>query len=445
VAQRRKKPRLLEPGTIHEVEELGALRMRAGNGTRPTKRRQSDDGPVRELMFDSPLQGRRSDEGVQGQARRGDLAPQEKRMVSPRTPRSPPVDNAWGRKIQAQRALVAQRVKEQADHCRKLMAGLTGGDSVTLGVLDKLLADLTTEIINRGILAVHGHSVSKNHEKWPVMGACNEQFVKAIGWAESLTKAMRERANRALKLILAKPVHQAFKAALPPLVKSLTSPKATREMKRANNKKAEKKKKAAPAVTGASKVPALDAVCVLKEQREVAIRKANLTGDARGEAMDKAQELIACVAGADVTAWGEDIEIQVEEKGHEWTVKFKVGSVVSHMFKVAGQKDSRFCGVIVAMRTDENDDVFLIVEYQLFEVTDFDFSNLVLEEYVDLRWHKNYIVTEDYDILNIQSGFFVTGSDMHNHKKGGMTQAWKVKGKALPLTAPSSAAGVDSE
>jgi hypothetical protein len=89
--------------------------------------------------------------------------------------------------------------------------------------------------------------------------------------------------------------------------------------------------------------------------------------------------------------------------------------------------------------------VFLIVEYQLFEVTDFDFSNLALEEYVDLRWHKNYIVTEDYDILNIQSGFFVTGSDMHNNKKGGMTPAWKVKGKALPLTAPSSAAGVDSE
>jgi hypothetical protein len=164
-------------------------------------------------------------------------------------------------------------------------------------------------------------------------------------------------------------------------------------------------------------------------------------GDAKAHAELATKNMGAQVGKARINTWSEKFPFVLDDQvdGHFMEVnELGIGSIVSQMFDLGiGEPQSRFLGVIVGIEVnevvDEDGDIIeevrLILDYQLFQETDFDTSCLQCEDHDDLMWHQNYIVDSTYTVVNGSTKETIKQGDIHHLLKGGATREWKVKGE----------------
>jgi hypothetical protein len=294
-------------------------------------------------------------------------------------------------------------------------------------IIEKMLREKTPDDYKRGITAVHADLVKKGTRKWPPLTLKCERLMESLGWTGWIVLSEdREKLllGKALKVRMAAVECVSHKSSLVLPVAGL--PVAGPPV-------------AGPPPTSVAMGPAtptpggsLKSSDVVQERREGVLKKSSLRGAARSAAKSHSSALVSVLAKeCTCNKWGEGIPFLVDHAGWECAVdNFVNGSVISHNFEVMKGgvlSKSRFTGVIVGMNENVDEEVELVVEYQLFEENDFQHSKLVVEAFDGLLWHQNYIVNAEYKVTNAESGKEVNHGDCHDQGKAGATADWRMR------------------
>jgi hypothetical protein len=323
----------------------------------------------------------------------------------------PPV-NAYDENNRLMRAERAEESRKRLLPAANALHGITPEAETNV---EEWLNMLTDEEMKVATEAVHADVVVRKVTRWPInMGPKNAIWTASVGWSEwypNLPEHYRQMVDRSVGLRLASPHHVQHKLglALPVAAAARTTPRGK-----------------APSASAAS-VKETSSAVIVKGFRDRAMAERKLTGDALQTAKRFSKEEVELIRDSEHKTWGEVVPFTYEWGGHKWSVDvLSIGSVISHLIEVDGEDEAcRYRGVIVAMLI-EQDELMFVVDYALFERNDFESITCKVEDFVGLNWLEDYVVNENFQLMDVKQKRPVSATGMTDLRRGGETDQWKV-------------------